>query len=167
MKITDVQIDGFGVWSGLAIEDLSQEVTVFYGPNEAGKTTLMQFMRTVLYGLSDERRTRYLPPVYGGAPGGLLRMGEDDAMFTVRRRLPEDDDDHSHGHVDVIGHDGRVLGRAQLEALLSGIDESTFNNVFAVGLRELQELNTLNDTDAADQLYKLTTGLDRVSLVDV
>ena len=43
----------------------------------------------------------------------------------------------------------------------------TFNNVFAVGLRELQELGTLDDTNAADLLYKLTTGLDRVSLIDV
>ncbi len=47
------------------------------------------------------------------------------------------------------------------------MDEPTFNNVFAVGLRELQELGTLDDTDAAELLYKLTTGLDRVSLVDV
>jgi hypothetical protein len=39
--------------------------------------------------------------------------------------------------------------------------------VFAVGLREIQELGTLSDTEAADFLYKLSTGLDRVSLVDV
>ncbi|MEM0927308.1 MAG: hypothetical protein AAGJ83_14785, partial [Planctomycetota bacterium] len=34
-------------------------------------------------------------------------------------------------------------------------------------MRELQELNTLDDTAAADELYKLSSGLDRVSLVDV
>ena len=54
-----------------------------------------------------------------------------------------------------------------LGTLLSGIDEPIFNNVFAVGLRELQELSTLDDTEAAAQLYKLTSGLDRVSLIDV
>ncbi|MFO0942098.1 MAG: hypothetical protein U0930_15270 [Pirellulales bacterium] len=31
----------------------------------------------------------------------------------------------------------------------------------------LQELSTLDDTTAADELYKLSSGLDRVSLVDV
>ena len=51
--------------------------------------------------------------------------------------------------------------------MLCGIDEAIFNNVFAVGLRELQELGTLDDTEAAAQLYKLTSGLDRVSLLDV
>ena len=54
-----------------------------------------------------------------------------------------------------------------LDHLLAGVDEATFSNVFAVGLRELQELGTLDDTKAADLLYKLTTGLDRVSLIDV
>ena len=34
-------------------------------------------------------------------------------------------------------------------------------------MRELQELSTLDDTAAADELYKLSSGLDRVSLVDV
>jgi hypothetical protein len=37
----------------------------------------------------------------------------------------------------------------------------------AVGLHELEELRSLSDTDAADMLYKLSAGLDRVSLVEV
>ena len=41
MKITDLEIDGYGVWSGLRIERLSDALNVFYGPNEAGKTTLL------------------------------------------------------------------------------------------------------------------------------
>ncbi|MEC9092227.1 MAG: hypothetical protein VX438_05940, partial [Planctomycetota bacterium] len=47
------------------------------------------------------------------------------------------------------------------------VDELTFNNVFAVGLREIQELASLDHTAAAEHLYKLTSGFDRVSLVDV
>ena len=41
MKVRDIQIDGFGVWSGLSVDSLPEGMTVFYGPNEAGKTTLM------------------------------------------------------------------------------------------------------------------------------
>jgi len=50
---------------------------------------------------------------------------------------------------------------------MSDIDESIFVNVFAIGLQEIQELNALNGTAAAEQLYRLTSGMDRVSLVDV
>ena len=52
MKISALEVDGFGVWSGLELADLSDELTVFYGVNEAGKTTLMQFVRTMFFGFS-------------------------------------------------------------------------------------------------------------------
>src|SRR5262245_22429315 len=91
MRIKDIQIDGFGVWKGLKIDELPEGVTVFFGPNEAGKTTVMQFVRTVLYGFSAERRTRYLPPVSGGTPGGRLRVDAGGADFTLERSGPASD----------------------------------------------------------------------------
>ena len=166
MKITDVHIDGFGVWNTMSARSLSSEITLFYGPNEAGKTTLMQFIRTMLYGFSDERRRLYLPPVFGGTPGGMLRVENHSGQYTVERRL-EEDDQTVIGRAVVLGENGSRQGQHLLNVLLSGIDESIFNNVFAVGIRELQELATLNDTQAAEQLYNLASGVDRVSLVEV
>src|SRR5687767_15806863 len=95
MKIKTIDIDGFGVWNGLAIDDLSDQTTVVYGPNEAGKTTLMQFIRAVLYGFTPERRKKYLPPVYGGKPGGRLRVANEFGALVLHRKgsvtdLPED-----------------------------------------------------------------------------
>ena len=63
--------------------------------------------------------------------------------------------------------DGSRQGEHFLPVLLSGIDEPIFNNVFAVGLREIQELATLGDTEAAQLLYNISAGLDRISLVEV
>ena len=166
MKISDIHIDGFGVWNTVAADDLSPEVTLFYGPNEAGKTTLMQFVRTALYGFSEERRHLYLPPVFGGVPGGMLRVQNHSGEFTVERRLEEDEQSHL-GRAVVLAENGSRHGQHLLGSLLSGIDETIFNNVFAVGIHELQELATLNDTQAAEQLYDLASGVDRVSLVEV
>src|SRR3954463_13268964 len=87
MKIKKIDIDGFGVWNGLALEELPDQATVVYGPNEAGKTTLMQFVRAVLYGFTPERRKRHLPPVNGGPPGGRLRVCNEFGSFTIRRGL--------------------------------------------------------------------------------
>ena len=61
MKITDLEIDGFGVWRDLKISNLSRRITAFYGPNEAGKTTVMQFIRGVLYGMSEIMRAAEAP----------------------------------------------------------------------------------------------------------
>jgi len=166
MKIKDIQIDGFGVWSGLSVDTLPDGMTVFYGPNEAGKTTLMQFVRTMFYGFTPERRQRYIPPVFGGKPGGAMRVTGPGGGYEITRRT-QIDDPSLIGQVSVTSSDGVTQGQHRLTTLLGSIDESIFSNVFAIGLRELQELSTLDDTTAADELYKLSSGLDRVSLVDV
>lgn len=166
MKVKDIQIDGFGVWTGLSVDSLPDGMTLFYGPNEAGKTTLMQFLRAMLYGFTSSRREKYLPPVYGGTPGGAMRVTGPGGGYEIRR--------HSQltgesvvGQLSVTGSDGLSQGQHRLNSLLGQIDEPIFTNVFAIGMRELQELSTLDDTKAADELYKLSSGLDRVSLVDV
>lgn len=167
MRITDIKVSGFGVWNDVSVDALPGEVTLFYGRNEAGKTTLMQFVRAILYGFSPERKKLYLPPVFGGEAGGKLHVENHSGDFTVERLL-EDGDEHILGRpVIVSGNNGSRQGQHLLNVLLSGIDESIFNNVFAVGIRELQELATLDDTQAAEQLYNLASGVDRVSLVEV
>jgi len=166
VKINDVRVDGFGVWTDLTLSQLSPEVTVFFGPNEAGKTTLMQLVRAVLYGYSPDRRRRYLPPVFGGKPGGSLIVQGSRGRFTIDRRADRSDSS-GLGKVSVQGESGAAQGQHLLSVMLSGVDESIFNNVFAVGLREIQELGTLTGTQAASHLFALTAGMDRVSLVDV
>lgn len=167
MKIKEIDIEGFGAWTGLRLPDLSDEATVIYGPNEAGKTTVMQFVRTVLYGFSVARRQRYLPPVFGGKIGGRLKLGSNVGQFVVQRSAKMDDLPDERGHLTLVDAQGLPRDLSHLDALLAGIDEPTFNNVFAIGLREIQELAVLDDTAAADLLYKLSTGLDRVSIIDV
>ena len=168
MKITDFQIDSFGVWKGLTVDKLSDNMTLFCGYNEAGKTTMMQFCRAMMFGFSKDRIEKYTPPVYGGLAGGILEISSPEGAFEVQRFIDP------NRHSDPIGDltvtdlvDGTVHGRARLSNLMSDIDESIFVNVFAIGLQEIQELNALNGTAAAEQLYRLTSGMDRVSLVDV
>ncbi len=190
MKFTDLTVEGFGVWSGLELHGLSSGLNVFYGPNEAGKTTLMQFTRSMLYGFSPERRARYLPPVHGGRAGGTLAIRVPHGAFRIARfdrpGMPSSSPSslmaggwpavsasnggevhRASGDVTVTAADGTVQGEPQLRALLGDIDESIFDRVFAVGLDEMQELRTLDGPTVARLLYDLSTGLDRVSLGDV
>ncbi len=165
MRITDLHVDGFGVWHDLRLKKLSPEITVFYGPNEAGKTTLMQFMRTMLYGVSEQRRERYFPPREGGKPGGRIGVELDGGRFEATRYAERDSADR--GRVTVYKPDGETEGDRLLREALEGIDEPTYNNVFSVGLDEIQTLGTLSGAEVAKAIYRLTSGLDRVSLYDV
>ena len=165
MKISGLHIDGYGVWSGLKLEGLGDGLNVLYGPNEAGKTTLLQFVRSVLYGFSPGRQ-KYFPPVRGGRPGGSLEVAGPAGQFRLDRYHdmgPTGDQEQ----LTLTAADGTRQGEHFIRVLLSEVDETIYNNVFAVGLREIQELGTLSDTEAAELLYSLTAGLDRVSLVDV
>ncbi len=164
MKFVQLRIDGFGVWSGLEIRALDPGLNVFYGPNEAGKTTLLEFMRAVLYGFSLNRRRRYLPPVRGGESGGSLGVATADSTCQIRRTERANS---LMGEVNVVAADGTVQGEGELIELLGDVDEAIFQNVFALGLEELQHLGALDATDAARLLYGLSAGMDRVSLSEV
>lgn len=166
MRITDLEVDGFGIWKDLRLSGLSEHVHVFYGPNEAGKTTLLEFVRSILYGFSTHRRTRYVPPVGGKIAGGSLRVTGAHGPFVISRHA---DGPHElpAGRLSIAGADGNTHSEQLLAKLLSNVDEPTFNNVFALGLDELQELGSLRESDAAQYLFNLTSGLDRISLADV
>ncbi|TWT42712.1 AAA family ATPase [Botrimarina hoheduenensis] len=165
MKLTEINVEGFGVWNDLRLRQLSPEITVLYGPNEAGKTTLMHFLRAMLYGVTPERRERYLPPRNGGQPGGQLGVISDDGPFEVARYAERGTTDR--GRVRITLPDGEEQGDRLLREALESVDERTYTNVFAIGLDEINELGALEGAEAARWIYRLTSGLDRVSLYDV
>ena len=51
MKINKLQINAFGNLENKEIE-LSENINVIYGKNEAGKSTLLKFIVDSLYGIS-------------------------------------------------------------------------------------------------------------------
>ncbi len=165
MKLLALEIEGYGVWSGLKLQRMSEGLNVVYGPNEAGKSTLLHFIRSALYGFSPDRR-RYLPPLHGGRPGGWLEVSGAGGQFQIAR-YPSPDGNPRLDETLITAADGTGHSEQVVKTLLANIDEATFNNVFAVSLSEMQELATLSDTQAADVLYSITAGLDRVSLVEV
>ena len=107
MKITHLDVEGFGVWSGLQVEKFCDALNVFYGPNEAGKTTLLQFIRSMLYGFSPSRR-HYLPPVHGGRPGGALDVDGPHGRFQISRF--DSTDDAPGEHLTLTAPDGTRQG---------------------------------------------------------
>jgi len=164
MIIKDLRIEGFGVWSDLELNDLDGGLTLLYGENETGKTTLLEFMRSILYGYNEERRTKYLPPVHGGIGGGMLAIEAHAGKFKVRRRA---EGDPTTGRLDLTNMQGTAQDSRLLKKIIADLDEPTFKNVFALGLGEIQELSSLSGSGAAEYLYDLAVGSGGVSLTEV
>ena len=165
MKLLALEIEGYGVWNGLKLQRMSEGINVVYGPNEAGKSTVLHFICAALYGFSPERR-RYLPPKHGGRPGGSMEVAGAGGQFQIARYASTDGNPRLD-ELHVAAADGVRQGEQTVKTLLANIDEPTFRHVFAVSLSEMQELATLTDTQAAEMLYSITAGLDRVSLIEV
>ena len=80
MRISGFHVDGFGALADFGIDDLSPGLVVVTGPNEAGKSTLLDFFTTMLFGFPARRdNPRFRAPVRGGRHGGQLTLAEDDA----------------------------------------------------------------------------------------
>jgi uncharacterized protein YhaN len=162
MKITKIEVDRFGVWRQLALPVSGRGLTVFYGPNEAGKTTLWRFIRSILYGFEP-----FEVDVDGGTVQpvrweGALQVEAGAGPFSIHRIS----DRGTRGLVSVVGTDRQEPAEALLTELLFRTNESLFENVFAVGLNELQELATLEDEEVAHHIYGLTLGPTGQKLLD-
>ena len=86
MKISDLYLDGFGHFHQRSIGPLTEPVTVIHGPNEAGKSTLLAFIRTILFGFPPRVRSFY-PPQAGGRHGGRITLVDDDGEAYVVERF--------------------------------------------------------------------------------
>lgn len=76
MKIESIEIYGYGKWVDKSFTDI-QDLQVFYGKNEAGKSTVMSFIHSILFGFPTKQGsgTRY-EPRNSSQYGGRLRISE-------------------------------------------------------------------------------------------
>jgi uncharacterized protein YhaN len=163
MRITEIHIEQFGAWKNLHLPLPQAGLSVLYGPNGAGKSTLLKFIRGLLYGFPpqsgnrpDEAAGPLLGRMGGGSWAGALKL-EFEGESCELRRISEPS---GRGTVEVSGIKSVPGEPPALNRLLQGVDEHLFEHVFAVGLREIQELGALQDGEVADQIYGLTLGPD-------
>lgn len=163
MRIDGIDIERFGAWRNFSQTLHPHGLSVIYGPNEAGKTTLLRFIRGVLYGFPTEdphhtRRNKRAEPM-----SGSLRLKHREHSYQVHRSSRGDD----AGLVSITGLDSSQSPRRVLDEVLSGTDEKLFQSVFAVGLPELQEFATLTEDEVARHLYGMTLGPQGQILMDL
>lgn len=140
MRIEAIHIDGFGVFHDACLDHLSPRLTVFHGPNESGKSTLLAFLRFVFFGFPKKQKlANHYPPLRAGsAHGGSVVLTDGEERFRLER----------HGKLQITKPDGDAGEEADLHRLLGSIGWETFRNVFAFSLQELQQLREAFDQDA-------------------
>ena len=169
MRIVSIQVDGFGSLRERQL-DTDSPLALFYGANEAGKSTLMGFVRAVLFGFpTRQNRSERYEPLGGGAHGGaltlldeqgqLIRVERYDAPAAGGKRA-------SAGLVKVTLGDGTTGGEDLLNTLLGGLSADLFRSLFAFGLTELQELRTLQTDELSGYLYSAGLGVSGSAIME-
>lgn len=162
MKITRIHVDQFGNWQDLNLAPLQSGMNVFYGPNETGKSTLMRMIRGILYGYQPEEireHSRVAPDVPWSA---LLDIKHKGKRYEIRRRTSG----KGRGQFSFQTEPGSSSNQDLLASLHAGVKESVYENVFAIGLNELQELGTLHGDQVAQHIYGLSLGPEGQAILD-
>ncbi|HUQ69819.1 MAG TPA: AAA family ATPase, partial [Planctomycetaceae bacterium] len=154
MKITGIDIERFGAWRGFSQTLHPQGLNVIYGPNEAGKTTLLRFIRGVLYGFPPDDNPLHRRARANESRSGSLQLTHGHQTYGIHRIARGDDP----GLLTISGAEPGDSPTRLLSELVAGTDEQLFQSVFAVGLPELQEFATLAEDQVARHLYGMTLG---------
>ena len=161
MKVVRLHIDGFGRFADHAVGPLNAPITIFFGANEAGKTTYLEFFRTVLFGFRsragrqprDGRRNDY-PPLAGGNHGGRITVETaSGSRYMIDRRQGS-----GAGPVVVTNEAGEALDSGMLTRILGNHSRDVFEQVFAFTLDELHSSALLSDESVNAQIYSAGTG---------
>ncbi|MDZ7712379.1 MAG: AAA family ATPase [Rhodovibrio sp.] len=151
MIIRGWQIDGFGHFRDQRSPELTPGLSVLHGPNEAGKSTLLAFVRGVLFGFPDKRSKGKQPlyePPGGGAYGGSVFVEHDGRRYQIHRRAGS-----RNNRATITDAEGHSVPEGDLPQILGGADETLFKNVFGFSLWELQEGESLTDEGVRDRIF--------------
>ncbi|MGM8214751.1 AAA family ATPase [Bacillaceae bacterium W0354] len=155
MVITKLDIVSFGKLRNEIVE-FNEGLNYFYGPNEAGKTTIRMFITYVLFGLKLQEREQYISK-YDGQLGGRIFLKIKDDEWVVERFL----------HLNngkMIGYlRGEKVSDEDLETVFKGMNRYLFESVFSFQDRDLQLIREHKRDDIGKILFNLgMTGSDHI-----
>ncbi len=153
----------FGSIEDRRVGPFGSGLTLVRGNNEEGKTTLLELVRAVLFGFRERSAPNpYIPPHGGGRMGAMEVVSVDGTRWRLERT-----EGPRGGRVRVLSANGLESPTDALLNLLHRTDRYLFESVFAFGLKELQEIESLHSKEVQGRIMGAAAGTGAVSPVDV
>lgn len=152
MIISEIHIDGFGIFNGFSIKNLKKGINILVGDNEVGKSSLLKFLRFTLFGYPRKKDDR-MRPLSGGNHGGRIMsiLSTDKAAIFDRK---------GDDQIALFYDNNTSSNETQWLQLLGNATEVIYNNVFAFSLDELININSLSGSGVADKIFSIGAGLN-------
>jgi uncharacterized protein YhaN len=159
MIIKNIYIEGCGIFRDFPLDGLDKGVNVILGPNEAGKSTLLKFIRYTLFGYPRLHADR-MTPLNGGNHGGRIIGNLSSGEEVVFERKGTDE--------ILVTLNGNPTGNQVLwDQLLGHAHRELYNNIYSFTLDELTGIASLNDSGMQDKIFSIGLGLGKTSLGEI
>lgn len=145
MKITDLELEQYGIYRAESFKPAQDRLVVVMGENESGKTTLLNFIRDMLFG--------YRRGLWQDRMGNMGFLRENGDSFRVYRHQKDSWFEDAKGETY----------EEELPALWwHGLSRGMYEKIFAVGLEDLQGAGFLSQNDVKSRFFFLSGG-DRLA----
>lgn len=135
MKIDEVYIKEFGPYRDWSFTPKTDGVQLIYGPNESGKTSLLEAVRSFIFG---KRGKTYKEGT------GHVTVTHKDKSYHIGRR---------HKKLDFYPLGGETLTEEPSQLWWHGLDKKTYDRIFAITLEDLQGADILNEVDVRIRFF--------------
>ncbi|MDT9544575.1 AAA family ATPase [Lactobacillus jensenii] len=158
MKLTKIKIIHFGKLSNLTFSLPSKEIDVFFGENEAGKSTTVAFIKQILFGfyLRSNKAPffeEYEPLVAVSPMGGSLFFELGGSEFELERLWTKGD--KSKKGTLTVKKDGHIVPESLFFDNIQNIDGSFYADSFIFNQDTLAQIMKLTENDLVEQIYYL------------
>ena len=141
MKITDMQLLHYGIYQNISWKPATDRLIVIMGENESGKTTMLRFIRDMLFG--------YPRGEWRAHQGNLGICRQDGEHYRIYRMEKES------WYEDATG---KKLGEDVAASWWHGLDRGIYEKIFAVGLEDLQGAGFLANEEVRSRFFLLSGG---------
>ena len=137
MYIKKLILQHFGKYHNREIE-LQKGINLIYGPNEAGKTTVRDFIIGMFYGIersrgvaarTDEYTRR--EPLEGGGYSGFMELYKDGVRYRVDRSFRKDQK-YLKVYQQESGRELEIGDRLSLQGILTDLDKNGYTNTLCI-----------------------------------
>ncbi|AUS14611.1 hypothetical protein C0W65_15275 [Bacillus subtilis] len=159
LRIISLHIYQYGKFSNRTFHFSASPVQVIYGLNEAGKTTMMSFIESMLFGFP---KTKKYEPKSGGVYGGILEAEHPEyGVLKIERTKGTAE------KLRVYTEKGEVKDGDVLKRLFQGTDRSLYKAIYSFDVFGLQEIHAFNrDKIGEFLLFSSLFGAEAVSKLD-
>ncbi|MGM8366311.1 AAA family ATPase [Virgibacillus sp. W0181] len=162
IQIKQAFIYGFGRWIDKEIRFSDHSLSIIYGENEAGKSSLQQFILFMLFGFPPKKRQFYRPKTGSKMGGRLTLVNSNLEEFTIERM-----DNVNNGAAACYTENGDVMDEAWLSEQLSGVSSSIYESIYSFSALDLNHLRNMKNEDFGEILFNIgLTGATNVNSIE-